>query len=146
MKLLMNILYMVTMGAIRVWRMLLYVITYICFTPIRAYIIKISKAVGIRGSSEPSSIIIHNEMVYHRIAYEGTFGLGESYMEGLWDCKKLDVLTTKAVLGGLYQKSMPWDRLINYLEFDLFNLQTRERSSQLMKKHYDLGKHSDVKK
>lgn len=84
MNILMKILYTITMGAIRVWRMFLYIVTYIGFEPIRAFIRKRSKAVGLsdRGSTEPHGMIIHNQLFYRRIVYDGSVGFGESYMEG----------------------------------------------------------------
>lgn len=33
---------------------------------------------------------IHNENFYSRVLREGSLGLGESYMDGWWDCEKLD--------------------------------------------------------
>jgi len=33
---------------------------------------------------------IHNENFYSRVLRQGSLGLGESYMDGWWDCEKLD--------------------------------------------------------
>lgn len=98
---------------------------------------------GVHGT-EPDDIIIHNKWFFHRFACDGTLGLGESYMDGWWDCEKLDEFFYKAFQVGIYQEiTFPWDRLIRYLEFDVFNLQTVARSWEIAEKHYDLGKMSN---
>jgi cyclopropane-fatty-acyl-phospholipid synthase len=139
---LMNILYLVMLGVIQVWRSLMYIITYIGSKAIKWYICKRLNEVeiGIKGT-KPDDMMIHNERFYQRIGYDGTLGLGESYIDGWWDSEKLDQFFTKAILAGLYQYiTMPWDRLINYLQFNVFNLQTAARSWEVAEKHYDLGK------
>ena len=88
----------------------------------------------------PHDCIIHNERFFHRLAYDGTLAVGESYMEGWWDCKRLDEFFYKLFKAEIYQKLLfPWDRLICYLTYDAFNLQTLERSWEIAEKHYDLG-------
>lgn len=141
MNVLMNLLYTITLGAIRIWRMFMYVVVYIGFKPIKAYIDKRVNEVGIgTGGREPHSFDIHNDWLYHRLVCDGTLGLGEAYMDGWWDCKKLDELFYKIYQAGFYQEMMyPWDRLIRYLQFDVFNLQTVARSREVADKHYDLG-------
>ena len=37
-------------------------------------------------------IRIHNEAALDRILVDGSLGLGETYMEGLWDCDRIDEL------------------------------------------------------
>lgn len=139
---LMNILYMVTLGVIRLWRMFMCIVTYIGFKLIKPYICKKlnDAGIGVHGS-ESHDMIVHDERTFHRLSYEGTLGLGEAYMNGWWDCKKLDEFFTKIFQGGLYQKlSFPWDILFRYLQFEFFNLQTGVRSWQVAETHYDLGK------
>ena len=38
----------------------------------------------------PWDIQVHNEALFPRVFAEGTMGFGESYMEGWWDCERLD--------------------------------------------------------
>jgi len=131
---------MVTLGAIRVWRNFLYIVSYIGLSPIQKYIRKRVKRKGM-GRQGVANMVVHNELVYQRIVCDGTLGLAESYMEGWWDCEKVDELFVWFLKSGMYNEmTMPWDRLIHYLEFDVFNLQTAERSWAVAKTHYDLGK------
>ena len=38
------------------------------------------------NGTQPWDIQVHNEKLYQRVIAEGSLGLGESYMEGWWDC------------------------------------------------------------
>ncbi|CAG7734388.1 unnamed protein product, partial [Allacma fusca] len=136
----MDLLYLGLLGAIRVWRMFTHVLFLILLKPIKAEITRRMKLAGITiNGSEPHDIQVHNEMYYHRMINEGTMGTGESYMEGWWDCKRLDVYFTKAIRFGLSkQLLLPTEKLIHYLQFHVFNLQTAARSWEVAEKHYNL--------
>lgn len=47
------------------------------------------------NGNKPGDIQIHNEEFYKRVLQNGSLGVGESYMEGLWDCDELDVFFYK---------------------------------------------------
>src|SRR5208337_1370929 len=52
---------------------------------------EIFSAAGIPiNGSNPFDIRIKDERFYERVTAEGSLGLGESYMEGWWDCESLD--------------------------------------------------------
>ena len=38
----------------------------------------------------PGISSVHNERFYDRVLAQRSLGLGESYMDGWWDCEKLD--------------------------------------------------------
>ena len=38
----------------------------------------------------PWDLRINDERFYHRILIDGSLGLGESYMDGWWDCDRID--------------------------------------------------------
>ena len=42
------------------------------------------------GGVRPWDIQVHNQKVYSRILAQGSLGLGEAYVEGWWDCNRLD--------------------------------------------------------
>ena len=44
------------------------------------------------NGNNPWDIRVHNEKFYRRVISQGSLGLGESYMEGWWDCQALDEL------------------------------------------------------
>ena len=45
--------------------------------------------VKINGNN-PWDIKIHDDRFYDRVFSQGSLGLGEAYMNGWWDCEKLD--------------------------------------------------------
>ncbi|MGB2688489.1 MAG: hypothetical protein WBC36_05855 [Desulfobacterales bacterium] len=42
------------------------------------------------NGDRPWGIQVYNEKLYPRVLAHGSLGLGESYMDGWWDCEKLD--------------------------------------------------------
>lgn len=141
MEILTDILYSATMLAIKIWRKFMYAVAFVGFKPIKALLEKKLSAAGVGTDvTGPSNMVVHNEWLYHRMVYDGTLGLGEAYMEGWWDCKRLDEFFYKVFMGNIYQEILyPWDRLIHYLSFDAFNLHSVVRSREVADKHYDLG-------
>ena len=46
------------------------------------------------NGDRPWDLHIHNPDVYQRILRQGLLGLGESYVQGWWDCPNLDEFFT----------------------------------------------------
>ena len=42
------------------------------------------------NGKNPRDIQVHNELLYQRVLSESALGLGESYLDGWWDCEALD--------------------------------------------------------
>src|SRR5262249_14901720 len=51
--------------------------------------------------SHPWDPQIHDERLFDRVLREGTLGLGEAYMDGWWDCLRLDEFIARVVRAGL---------------------------------------------
>ena len=84
---------------------------------------------------------IHDDRFYFRLAQDKLLGIGEAYMEGWWDCERLDETCSKIVRAGLFKEIMFLsDYLADYVRFHLFNLQTGKRSWEVAEKHYNIGK------
>lgn len=49
----------------------------------------------------PSDLRIKNPLFFKRVLQEGSLGLGESYMDGWWDCERLDIFFHKVLRAGL---------------------------------------------
>ncbi|KAJ6634288.1 Cyclopropane-fatty-acyl-phospholipid synthase [Pseudolycoriella hygida] len=141
MDIVMDILYKITLGAIRICRLLMRVIIFIAHRPIRAYAEWRMNKLGIGpGGTEPHNPVVHNDWVLNRMMCEGSLGLAESYIEGWWDCERLDVFFQKVFQAELYRElTYPWEKLIHYLKFKLFNLQTVTRAQEVIDTHYNLG-------
>lgn len=85
-------------------------------------------------------IKVNNPALFKRIIQEGSIGLGESYMEGWWDCERLDILFTRILRSGIDEKLPKHLSDFFYIIFArLFNLQSRKRAWQVGKEHYDIG-------
>lgn len=88
----------------------------------------------------PWDIRIKDDSLAERIVAQGSLGLGESYMEGGWECKAMDVLFTKVLSAQLIKKVHPnLGVLAHAAKARLLNLQNRRRSSKVAQIHYDLG-------
>jgi cyclopropane-fatty-acyl-phospholipid synthase len=68
------------------------------------------------------------------------WGLGESYLDGWWDCPALDQLFSR-ILGAELDRNAPWDwRLaLQWVLAAVFNRQTKLRAKSVAERHYDLG-------
>ncbi len=78
------------------------------------------------------------DSVYGRVLSQGSLGLGETYVEGLWECKALDQLFFKMMRADLNTKvkyNLPL--ILHFVKNKLFNLQTQKEVFDL--KHYDIG-------
>jgi cyclopropane-fatty-acyl-phospholipid synthase len=51
--------------------------------------------------ARPSDLRIKNPLFFKRVLQEGSLGLGESYMDGWWDCERLDIFFHKVLRAGL---------------------------------------------
>ena len=86
-------------------------------------------------------IIVKDKRLYNRVLTDGSLGLGEAYMDGWWDSKKLDVLFTK-LLGAELDKSPElknWKTALFVLRATIFNLGKKIKAFNIGKKHYNLG-------
>lgn len=92
------------------------------------------------NGENPWDIQIHDERLYQRVITETALGLGESYMDGWWDCDALDEFINKILRANLEQKvTGNWKILLHGLKAKLFNRQKMSRAHQVGEQHYDLG-------
>jgi cyclopropane-fatty-acyl-phospholipid synthase len=98
-----------------------------------------SAGITINGN-HPWDITIHHQDVFRRILQQGVLGLGESYMDGWWDCQALDQFFDRVLRARV-------DRMIRgnlRLSWDIwkakvFNHQKMSRAYEVGIKHYDIG-------
>lgn len=102
---------------------------------------EILELAGIKiNGSNPWDIRIHNDRFYRRAITEGGLGIGESYMDGWWDCEKVDELIYKILKAQSEKKiRLKYSILIRLFVLSLFNLQSKRRAFIIGEKHYDLG-------
>lgn len=103
---------------------------------------KILKSVDVEiNGSRPWDLQIHDDRFYSRVLRGGSLALGESYMDGWWDCKALDQLSDKLLRGRIEKKvraSSPSFFLV-LLRAYLLNPQSKKRAYIVGEKHYDVG-------
>ncbi|HVR01295.1 MAG TPA: cyclopropane fatty acyl phospholipid synthase [Polyangia bacterium] len=91
------------------------------------------------GGDAPWDIQIHDARTYARVLRDSTLGVGESYVDGWWDCASLDQMVTKLVLSRaniVVEDS--WVLLAQAVKARLFNLQVA-RPFEVGERHYDVG-------
>lgn len=94
--------------------------------------------ISINGSN-PWDIQVHDEKLYSRVLSGGSLALGESYMDGWWDCKELDQFFYKILIAGLDRKALGWkNMIIPFIKAKLLNRQ-RSKAYNIGEKHYDIG-------
>ncbi|MEQ6917240.1 cyclopropane fatty acyl phospholipid synthase [Halomonas aquatica] len=88
----------------------------------------------------PQDIRVLHPDFFSRILRHGTLGLGESYMDGWWECERIDQMASRMLLHGLGQHARtPSERLMYRLQAGFLNLQSRTRAYRVGEVHYDLG-------
>lgn len=93
------------------------------------------------NGTRPWDIRIHNPRFYKRVMTGGSLALGESYMDGWWDCKALDEFFNRLLQQRIDKVVKPmspaavwamiWSRLVN--------VQSRTRAFIIGRRHYDIG-------
>jgi cyclopropane-fatty-acyl-phospholipid synthase len=94
--------------------------------------------VAINGR-RPWDIQVHNSNLYGRVWAYGTLGAGEAYMEGWWDCERLDELSARLWRSGALIRIKPVIPLPGALKAHLINLQRGRRAFEIGRRHYDIG-------
>lgn len=87
----------------------------------------------------PSDLQVHTRDFYQRVFAHGSLGLGESYMDGVWDADDLDGFLFKLLDAHLDEQLRTLDDLWLHLKARLVNLQHGQRAYVVGEKHYDLG-------
>ena len=89
--------------------------------------------------SRPWDMRVHDPSTYSRILEHGSLGLGESYMDGCWDCAALDELISRLLAARLDERVVTMDDIWVGLQAKFVNLQRGQRAWTVAKQHYDLG-------
>ncbi len=94
--------------------------------------------IGINGSNT-WDIRVYDDRFYKRMVKNRNLGMGESYMEGWWDCEQPDEMIYRLLRSGAERKIRENLRyLIRFLPALLINPQSRSRGHIIARHHYDL--------
>jgi len=91
------------------------------------------------GGDAPWDVKITDDRLFQRVLRDGTLGVGESFVDGWWDCDALDQMIDKVVranLPGTLGKS--WVLVAQTVRAKLFNRQAA-RAFEVGERHYDVG-------
>lgn len=97
-----------------------------------------SAGITVNGS-QPWDIRVHDERFYRRVITEAHLGIGESYMDGWWDCDALDEFFYRVLRSKLQTQVANLPRTVNNLIGKALNLQSASRAWTVGKTHYDIG-------
>jgi len=88
----------------------------------------------------PYDIRVHNPDFYSRVIAGGSLALGESYMDGWWDCEALDQFFER-ILAARLDKKVRKSKAILWaaLKAKLTNMHGRARAYEIGQRHYDIG-------
>ena len=87
----------------------------------------------------PWDIQVHHPEFYRRVLGDTSLGFGESYMDGWWDCERLDELVYRILHARLDEQARSWRDILAFLQANLFNLQHIKRTFHIGQHHYDIG-------
>lgn len=83
---------------------------------------------------------IHDPRFYSRVLSDGSLGLGESYMDGWWDCEQIDEFIVRILRQDVRSKLRPNLSLIaDVTHARLLNRQSKKRAFRIGEAHYDIG-------
>ncbi len=91
------------------------------------------------GGDRPCDIAVRNPSLFKRVLVHGSLGLGESYMDGWWDCIRIDQFICRLLKAGIDKQVRTLWMGLSKLKTKLINLQTPVRSFQVGEQHYDIG-------
>ncbi len=103
-------------------------------------VITLLDSVGITvNGTNPWDIQIHDDRVYPAVLKQAALGLGESYMEGWWDCSELDAFISLLLQGDMKKHVRRNTLFIAKLFLSrIINFQSQSRAFQVGKVHYDI--------
>ncbi len=92
------------------------------------------------NGQRPWDIQVNNPGFYKRVLAGGSLALGESYMDGWWECKAIDQFIDKIFRAKTYAEIKTSPQVIwNTIKARIMNLQSKARAGIVGKKHYDIG-------
>ena len=87
----------------------------------------------------PWDIKVHNENFYKRVLGGGSLALGESYMDGWWDCDRPDEFVSHLLSTDLEDRIKSPKLKAEIILTKILNYQTQPRALANVHMHYDIG-------
>ncbi len=88
----------------------------------------------------PWDLRISDERMFQRVIREGSLGLGESYIDGWWDCDRLDELFARVMPTKAEERIRKHGKmLLEIIGATLVNPGRKSQASHVGERHYDRG-------
>jgi cyclopropane-fatty-acyl-phospholipid synthase len=94
--------------------------------------------VGLDGK-RPWDILVRNPRMPLRVLTHGSLGAGESYMDGWWECERLDEMLARVLTARIDRQLGTMHEMLASVLARLRNAQSRRRAFQVGDQHYDAG-------
>ncbi len=94
--------------------------------------------ISINGDRE-WDLIVKDKRFFKTVFKGMSMALGESYMDGFWDTKRLDLFFEKLYRADMELSRLSWKTRYYYLKASIFNMQKIARAFEIGKRHYDIG-------
>ena len=91
------------------------------------------------NGDRPWDMQVHRDEVFPKIFAYGSLGMGESYMDGWWDCEQLDELMCRASGADLQKNLRPTDLLLA-VQARLMDPMGGSRRTRDGERHYEVGR------
>ena len=92
------------------------------------------------GGARPFDITVHDDRFFRRALKGGQLGIGESYMDGDWDCPEVDEMSARFIRAGLHKTSLENLRSMLYaLKLRVSGIGRKGKAFEVGRHHYDLG-------
>lgn len=92
------------------------------------------------NGNRPWDVRVLDHRFYSRVLAEGNLGLGESYMDGWWECDAIDEFIDRILQHRIKDKLRPSPKLLfNAAASQVMNRQNKLRARKVGEQHYDLG-------
>ena len=85
------------------------------------------------GGPNPWDVRVHDEAFYRRALWKGSLGVGESYMDGQWDCDKLDEMLFRIFRATAEQKIRSIHKVLLAAQTNIVNRQSPRRAFRVGK-------------
>src|SRR5262245_7677503 len=89
--------------------------------------------------SHPWDIRVRDPGLFQRVLAQGSLALGEGYMEGQWECERIDEMLFRVFRARAEEHLPTFRQFWAAITAMLFNPQTPRRAFKVGQEHYDIG-------
>ncbi|MCY7423174.1 MAG: cyclopropane fatty acyl phospholipid synthase [Chitinophagaceae bacterium] len=92
------------------------------------------------NGNQPCDILVKNDAFYKRVLRDGQLGIGESYVDGWWECDDIPEMTNRFIRLNLLEDTAKNIKFVlNYLWVKASDTGKKAKAFEVGQKHYDLG-------